>query len=265
MVEDWKESHKMRKLEWGKYTNTCSVCKTLGHNRTTCPKVPELAEKCKEIMDSGVRLKQIVPTLASAYEESELRKLRKQKKVTLTKPRKCSFCREGGHTKRNCPGKTVYKNLLYEANRAWRRIFLKDVNKVGLGVGCLVAFELTQGTMYAVVQSIPWSTMSFMALYQGRWEYQTDYKIDLMSTSGDQAWLQEWEVGGLTKTAAIRLNNVSAGQVSIITPATSTAPEGWVESKKVGAIEWLINEHSAEQLQDYRVVKLAREIIKLFP
>jgi len=257
----------MRKLEWGKYTNTCSVCKKLGHNRTTCPKVPELAEKCKEILDSGVRLKQIVPTLASAYEESELRKLRKQKKVTPTKPRKCSFCRETGHTKRNCPGKTAYKDLLYEANQAWRRVFLEDLNKVGLGTGSLVSYDLTQGTIYAIIQNIPWKTMSFMALYQGRWEYQTDYKIDLISTSGDPIWMQEFELGGLTKTKAVcnKKTYPVAGHVSIITPSYPNPPEGWVESKKVGAIEWLINEHSAEQLEGYRVIKLAREIIKLFP
>ena len=274
----------MRKAEWGSVQNSCGVCKTPGHNRRSCPKVPELAKQCQVILDSGVPIDQIPKNLMSAYEENEARKHRK-----TTKPRKqrrCTFCGETNHTKRNCPAKVKYRDLLYEANRCWRRGFIEDLNKSGFGIGCLLCIKQTfglghmpltstQGKLrnkkitYAVVSEIPWEKMTFMAKYNGRWEYQTDYTFKATTTCGFPFRISELEMKELLKTNKLHINNswvIPKDFLSIHSPVTPQPPENWLTSgTKVGQIEWLIDDLSASKLEDYGIIDLARKIIKLFP
>lgn len=271
----------MRKAEWGTMTNTCSVCRGPGHNRRSCPEVPKFAKECKEIMDSGIVITRIDKHLVSAYEENELRKHRKKKKPT--KDRKCSFCKVVKHTKRNCPAKAKYRDLLYEANRCWRRGMLEDMEKAGFGAGALIKINQSGGiaglkpktspevgkVTYAIVSAIPWEKMTFMGKYTGRWEYQTDYNFQATTTCGYAFRMSESELRVLLKTNKFHINNnwsIPRGFLTIASPATPGPPEDWLaKDSKVAQVEWLINDHSASQLEDYGIISLARKIIKLFP
>ena len=272
----------MRKAEWGSMKNNCSVCKGQGHNRRSCPLVPEMAEKCQEILESGVAITHIAKELVSAHEENELRKHRGIR--TPKKKRKCSFCGETKHTRRNCPAKVKYKDLLYEANRCWRRGFLEDAGKAGFGVGCLVRIKQSgeigsmkigqkilgqEKIMYAVVSEIPWEKMTFMGKYNGRWEYQTDYSFAATTTCGYPFRMSEAELRALLRTNKFFINNnwtIPKDFLYIQAPSTPEPPKDWLSPDvKVGQIEWLIDDLSASKLEEYGIISLARKIIKLFP
>ena len=261
----------MRKLEWGKFQNKCTVCGTLGHNRRSCPKVPEYAEKCKEIMASGVPVTQIDKPYVNAYKESELRKTRKPKKPKGT--RKCSFCKLTNHTRRNCPAKEKYRDLLYEANRVWRRSFLEDIKAVGFGEGMLLKITLppykaTSRHVIGIMTHIPWESMTFMAMYSKSWEYQTDLKFEIQASSlSGKAYLCEEEINTMLKSNKFALKrgiSFPKDSVTVLAPSTNAPPPSWPELEAHG-IEWLIKDHSASILEDKGIIKLAREIIKLFP
>ena len=271
----------MRKAEWGPMKNNCSVCNGQGHNRRSCPLVPEMAEKYQKILDSGVRKAHIEKHLVSAHEENERRNLPSFRKPK--KKRHCSFCRDTKHTRRNCPAKTKYRDLLYEANRCWRRGFLEDAEKAGFGVGCLIKIKQTKAlgglrlgqghplshtVTYAVVSDIPWDKMTFMGKYSGRWEYQTDYTFAASTTCGYPFRMSEAELRNLLETNKFYINNswsIPGDFLEIQAPSIPQPPDGWVSSAdKVGQIEWLIDDLSASKLEDYGIIALARKIIKHF-
>ena len=270
----------MRKAEWCPMKNKCSVCGGQGHNRRSCPLVPGIAEKCQKILDSGVPMNQISKHLVSAYKENERRNQPKQSKPKKT--RKCSFCGETDHTRRNCPAKVKYRELLYEANRCWRRGFLEDAEKVGFGVGCLIRIKTTkalggmrlgqsaisQTTKYAIISEIPWEKMTFMGKYAGRWEYQTDYTFSATTTCGYPFRMSEAELKTLLATNKFYINNswmIPKDFLQIQAPSAPQPPDGWLSFKaKVGQIEWLIDDLSASKLEDYGIISLARKIIKHF-
>jgi hypothetical protein len=271
----------MRKAEWGSMKNNCSVCNGQGHNRRSCPLVPEMAERYQKALDSGVRKTDIHKHLVSAYEENERRNLPNHRKPK--KARRCSFCGETKHTRRNCPAKVKYRDLLYEANRCWRRAFFEDVSSGGFGVGCLIKIKKTaalggvrigqthlhdQKVTYAVISEIPWDKMTFMAKYNGRWEYQTDYSFKATTTCGYPFHMSEAELKVLLRTNKFYINKswtIPRDFLHIQSPATPQPPDHWLSpDAKVGHIEWLIDDLNASKLEDYGIISLARTIIKHF-
>ena len=107
-----------------------------------------------------------------------------------------------------------------------------------------------------------------MGKYNGRWEYQTDYSFAATTTCGYPFRLSEAELKALFGTNKFFINNswiVPRDFLHIQATATPQPPDGWLLSNtKVKQIEWLIDEHSASQLENYGIIALARKIIKLF-
>ena len=158
----------------------------------------------------------------------------------------------------------------------------EDMEKAGFGVATLIKIDQSggisglrpQGSLkedkitYAIVSSIPWEKMTFMAKYNGRWEYQTDYNFQAATTCGYTFRISEAELKVLLRTNKFHINNnwtIPRGFLTITSPTPPEPPDDWLSSEsKVGQVEWLINEHSASQLEDYGIIDLARKIIKLF-
>ena len=257
----------MQKFNWPKAENKCSVCYKLGHNKTTCRMVPLLEISYQEC----VKLRSTIPhRIQQGHNEYELRKTRKSQTKKPPKPRRCSFCRDTGHTRPKCPHKAKYRSLLYNANKAWRQEFLRVTSQCGFGVGTFFCYGDGQYTCptHAIVTKIPWEKMTFMAYYEGSWEYQTNYLFSCFSVEGSELFLYEVSLLSLFGTV---INNPRKTQVyyknskiEIKTPVTPQPPDLWAENNAVGPIEWLINEHSASQLEDLGVVRTARKIIRVF-
>jgi len=57
-----------------------------------------------------------------------------------SKKRSCSYCKEGGHTKRTCVHIKADKEKTVQMNKEWRAEALNYLKNLGLGVGALVQF-----------------------------------------------------------------------------------------------------------------------------
>lgn len=88
----------------GKRTVRCRLCYGKGHNRSSCPTLPE-AERKENV-----------------------------------KSRKCSWCSASGHTKRTCKQRVADREKYIVTNATYRQEVLNLMKVHGLGVGSLVGY-----------------------------------------------------------------------------------------------------------------------------
>ena len=89
----------------GKRTVYCRQCYTKGHNRRGCP--------------------QLSPVLKARMQSGDL-------------ARKCSWCRQGGHTKTKCEIRQTEMNNYIAENAKYRGEVLAMMESMGMGYGALV-------------------------------------------------------------------------------------------------------------------------------
>lgn len=89
----------------GKRTVYCRHCYQKGHNRRGCPQLSE--------------------TTKARYKSGDLQ-------------RKCSWCRQGGHTKAKCEIRQTEMNVYIAENAKYRQETLAMMESMGMGYGALV-------------------------------------------------------------------------------------------------------------------------------
>ena len=130
-------------MSWNN-TVTCSWCYGKGHNRNGCE------ERKKYIAQNP-----------DSYEA------RRAKEHTRTiQNRKCSYCKESGHTKRTCKHLKEDKAKTVAMNKKWRLDALELLKQRGLGVGALVNFEEKSAwgrsqSENVVISDILWDNLTF--------------------------------------------------------------------------------------------------------
>ena len=133
----------------GNYNGTvrCGHCYQQGHNKRSCPtKLKNLQRQYAEAKDGTSNshyveyyAQQIAKMTGTNPETGAKRKRRNE-----SYGRKCSYCREGGHSRRTCP-------TLKEDHRNYRRMasvvrkdILAGMQKHGFGVGSLVTMTTSE-------------------------------------------------------------------------------------------------------------------------
>jgi hypothetical protein len=125
-------------------TVRCGHCYNSGHNRRGCP---DLKKYVEENPDSW---------RATQYKA-------RQERNAATK-RRCSYCAKPGHNRRGCAEFKVRMRDDVYANKKYRRLFVKEVKRLGIGPGALIVRPMTNGgeTKDVVCQAldINWSMIN---------------------------------------------------------------------------------------------------------
>ena len=278
----------MRRMKWGKGTVSCGLCHALGHNIRSCPMLEEVAAEAKLAQEhkkedftiaNAPSYKFYPWQHARALWEKEKRGNRKPKPKS-TKPRKCSFCKMEGHTKRNCSFKTEVKDIFYEANAIWRAAFMRKAKEVGIGPGALIKikrFQAYSGTtmgwkvykdVISLVTGANWDELTFMNSYGLHWQYQSLWFVEhhlALPQNDVQVKIGQPELkqffGPLFYADATRHTYVK--NIEVVNKAPISLDDAWVYNKEVKELDWLIAQHSLHELEsDYSIIPLVKDIIK---
>jgi len=278
----------MRRMKWGKGTVSCGLCHALGHNIRSCPMLEEVAAEAKLAQEhkkedftiaNAPSYKFYPWQHARALWEKEKRGNRKPKPKS-TKPRKCSFCKMEGHTKRNCSFKTEVKDIFYEANAIWRAAFMRKAKEVGIGPGALIKikrFQAYSGTtmgwkvykdVISLVTGANWDELTFMNSYGLHWQYQSLWYIQHHLALPDEAI--EVKIGQPELKQffgnlffADNLHHKTIKSIEVVNKANIPLDDDWVNNKSVKELDWLVDQHSLGELEsELAILPWAIKIIK---
>ena len=106
-------------------TVRCGHCYESGHNKRSCAKLKERHEKNPDTW------------AAQRYRE-------RQERNAATK-RRCSYCAKPGHNRRGCAELKVRVRDDVAANKKYRRLFVKEIKRLGIGPGALIVRPVNLG------------------------------------------------------------------------------------------------------------------------
>ena len=160
-------------------TVTCSHCYEKGHNSGGCKQRKE--DSLEKIADYEKRLEEdlFADDWERNYAKGQLRRHKAviEKSANRGKNRKCSYCKEGGHTRRTCSYRNGdMKNFATKTLEA-REKFIDRFIEHGLGVGALVMIKNWDAEELAMVSGVNWTYITHHAALGGDQEY-----IDLITT-----------------------------------------------------------------------------------
>ena len=262
----------------------CSYCRSEGHVATACPQVekdwahwknfevppkhtqpqtstwryyqrgnPDAWGKwythCKELWDKQILAK------AMAIHPKPKRK---------ASPKKCGFCGEAGHSRRNCDKMKTFLADAHKANENWRRAaYDLLVKKLGLSVGAAVKVKYdSYGNQrgqekVALVSSINWDKLN-VTCANGRWgDYTQGLSIGvLIDGQKHRMGFHHTLMNSTLNPTFQSLEGYASWQyVSSIAPAPQPLDESWVTDYK-DAFEYLAKKRNYKRLEDESIVKL---------
>ena len=130
----------MRGFYMGTGRVRCGFCGSIGHNITTCKLVDYYAGQALSKIERDNEYE------CDSLEKRALMEMKKrpERKIKLQKPKspaRCSYCKSLSHKRPKCHELKDFRQLVYKANKNWKREFTHRINEVGLGVGALVEFD----------------------------------------------------------------------------------------------------------------------------
>ena len=133
----------MKGFYWGNGVVHCGFCGMRHHNITTCKLVGKIASQAMRHLDT-------IPSYIISQDEYKALyeiKRREERKVSNLKPKRkrkpsrCSYCKSYHHKRPKCSYLKSFRQLVYKANKNWKRLFARRVNECGLGVGALIELK----------------------------------------------------------------------------------------------------------------------------
>tara|TARA_R100000152_G_C6748181_1_gene171769 strand:+ start:285 stop:1151 length:867 start_codon:yes stop_codon:yes gene_type:complete len=260
--------------------NVCGYCRNAGHNRANCPHAPEDWEyfSVHQIPISTSKVNSYwfkrPKYWGSWYEECkktiELQernaKKAKTKRATI---RKCGFCGDTGHTRRNCPEMKKFVAQCYKANENWRRAAYEIlVEEHGIDTGAAVqASERSNywnnnnpATHIGLITSINWDSLNVMTAFKGCYDYGTKYgqvaAIRVLIDGKEHQLSLKSMLSDTSLREVISERNASDGYYysnvaldKVIGRSEHPLKEEWVTSYK-DAFDYLCKKLSLEQLKE---------------
>ena len=130
----------MKGFYWGRGVVRCKFCGVRGHNITTCKLVnPVVSAALNKLSNDSLYI-------LNSEERCALHEIKKreERKVKTRKPRKpphCSYCGSPKHKRPKCNLLKDFRQMVYQANKNWKRAFTRRINECGLGIGCLIKLD----------------------------------------------------------------------------------------------------------------------------
>lgn len=263
----------------GRSSTSCGYCRQQGHSIRDCPHVeydylewqayrvphksPTLQHNRWLSNDYSYWVKQVnkyYPKWKSAQETTSPTGRR------IPATRKCGFCRDAGHSRKDCHEMaTIYANLL-QANRNYRKaVYDKLVTQLGFGVGAVIKVQQEHGyysnrTTTESIATIVAINLDTANLFQtlDSWQLDGDYCGDasievMIGSETKHLEMRPFQVVAPDGTSSTgfhrsqRWNNVS--YVETIARSTQPLDPEWVEDG-ADAFDWLLKKRTKQWLEE---------------
>ena len=130
----------MKGFYWGTGVVRCGFCGTHHHNITTCKLVDKVAKQAVHNIEniSGYIITHQEYKALNEIKKREERKAKNSKPKRKRRPPRCSYCKSTGHKRDKCDSLKEFRQMVYKANKNWKRLFVHRINECGLGIGSLI-------------------------------------------------------------------------------------------------------------------------------
>jgi len=248
----------MKGFYWGTGRVRCGFCGISGHNITTCPSVSIIAKRTLQNIESDPSYV-CTPVELRALNELKAREQRKEKlkKAKRRKPR-CSFCGSVDHKRPKCAPLKKFKKQVYQANKNWKRLFVKRINETGLGVGCLIKFDEAMVYNYdfninphmiGMITSYDISKINVFCALSEYTTYQSDALMQV--SSGDRA--DNINIRYLSPTLGCDLLYdgwwYSQSRAEVVSPMGWNPPDEWMNSEWDEVFDWFFKKVNYNELE----------------
>ena len=119
---------------YGRSAPTCKFCGTTGHTMTKCPDMIAMYE---EVKDKTIEERDFKGNFAVQYIQKR-KGISATGRKTVKKAKKCGYCRQTGHNRKDCPQMTKDREFIIKANKVWRKLWSETATKYGLTPASLI-------------------------------------------------------------------------------------------------------------------------------
>ncbi len=267
---------------YGRRESACGYCREKGHNQYDCPKVAQDWEFFKELRiptDKNGNVSRsgwygaYPDTWGKWYEHCQrtyiAQQERKKKKTTTTprvsSPRKCGFCGNSNHTRRNCPDMDTFLKDCHAANIKWRTAAYNElVQTHGISVGAAVKVRRTERAYWkddpeytiisGIITSINWDTLTvFTAMSKFHEDAHSPIFIKVLLSNGESIninhGLEKFNTLGEYGANPDRYHYGEKRSIElIVAPAKQLLDQEWIKGYK-GAFSTLTKKRSLHELK----------------
>jgi hypothetical protein len=194
-------------------------------------------------------------------------------------PKKCGFCRDTGHTRKQCTAMTTFTEQLKIANANFRQSFYDTIVKnLGLGIGAVVKLNKRKGysgEYEEVIGIIDGFDLSSLNIFSTNSHLDSDYRgvAHITATVGNDRYnvnltIKSSHGYGYEARLDAKGRRVATTDHSywnsleyISTVAVSTKPidESWATTEALAnEFEWVTKKRSHEWLDERKVVGLVK-------
>jgi hypothetical protein len=203
---------------------------------------------CKEALDKQIKYK------AMANQPKPKRK---------ASPKKCGFCGEAGHSRRNCDKMQTFLADAHKANENWRRAAYEIlVKKMGLSVGAAIKVKYDnygsdRREKIALISSINWDKLNVTCANATYGDYRQGLEIHCI-VEGNTHRLS-FSADDLRNTLKPTFQTVSGWStwkyIGSVAPAPQPLDESWVTDYK-DAFEYLAKKRTYKRLDEESIINL---------
>ena len=248
----------------------CSYCNSLDHQVNKCPIVED---DWAEISHGRMPLDSDVPSWykhgrnwghwyqnaqQGAAKVAAARKRAKNRKSTTPRPRKCGFCGEHGHTRRDCQQMKSFVAQCQKANANWRvAAYKRIVGELGIYVGSAIKVEQGYGRErqghIALITSVNFDELNVMTGFDawGHEDYIQPLKIEaIVNGKADKITFARPICDDVVSLRAVRNGSGWSPSLYIQKLTSNATPLGqsWVRDNP-DCWEWLAKKKSLESLK----------------
>jgi len=264
----------------GTRTRACSYCRNHDHTATECKQaeLDYLEWKAYRVPHKSPMWYTWLRYDYTKWEKeceriADMRYKAEQRKnnPTTRAPRSCGFCKDSGHTRRNCPEMQEVLSDAYKANQNWRKSFYKRfVKEMGISEGAAISVAWNGGwrqpekTGIGLVTEINWDKLSFLAAPKHLdYDYRTHLEVTVL-IDGQQKRLTFSDGlmsndSGLNRTLLHHMyHHNGVTYVETIGRAEKELDESWASEGMKDEFAWLTKSRTWERLDDLGILKAIR-------